>query len=431
MATTPANAQPNILYVIADDLLTNGLQTAPQFDPASHMPHLNALAAEGANFTRAYAPASQCQPARAALMSGLRPHDTGWTHNSWQKRKKFGGTKGDLFAVLGANTRTLARDLSDGGYTTATVGKVYHVFAKNPDPRAFDAFTRSRKGERGTQKTIYRQVKSGVTTTDFAGTRAAAVADQAVAWMNTLPEPWAVFVGIYPPHLPWMAPADTWAMVPETLGPLPGYLMGDREDTYSYSNNRLRRINEAQWQDSRRAQLVSSAHADETLGAVMSAFDRSDTVMVFVSDQGMCMGQRENYAAKATLAPCASQVPYVWAGAGIGGSTIDAPVDTMSIYPTLLNLAGIERPDRVAGTDLSALLQTGSEIATQALSSQGRRHALRWCDGASCWSYACDANGGKEEIYDLTSDPHEFVNLAPTGIEAARARMDAALAGDA
>lgn len=64
-------SRPNILWIVAEDL---GCDMGAYGTAGVHTPHLNALAADGALFTRAYTTAPVCSPSRSSFMTGLNPH---------------------------------------------------------------------------------------------------------------------------------------------------------------------------------------------------------------------------------------------------------------------------------------------------------------------------------------------------------------------
>ena len=73
-ATATASAapkQPNILFILADDL--GWMDLACQGNPHLSTPHLDQFAAENVRFTDAYAPSPVCSPTRAAILTGLSP----------------------------------------------------------------------------------------------------------------------------------------------------------------------------------------------------------------------------------------------------------------------------------------------------------------------------------------------------------------------
>jgi arylsulfatase A-like enzyme len=135
--TAHAQTQPNILFIMADDLgwadTSNTLTTMGMPSDFYETPTLDRLAAEGIAFTNAYANPT-CAPTRTALLSGayaprstnnvytVNPQDDDGTSllvNAAQ------GTNGNNVA-LSASTTTHAELLQAAGYTTATVGK-FHV----------------------------------------------------------------------------------------------------------------------------------------------------------------------------------------------------------------------------------------------------------------------------------------------------------------
>ncbi|MEL6615206.1 MAG: sulfatase-like hydrolase/transferase, partial [Bacteroidota bacterium] len=131
-ARAQGGEQPNVLFISVDDLSTavgflseepgNVLQTLYP-DPAVRAevravltPNLDALAASGAPFAHAYAPSAICAPSRAALMTGVRTHVSGF----------YGGGVGFRDNEILADVATLPEYLRAHGYYTAGVGKIYH-----------------------------------------------------------------------------------------------------------------------------------------------------------------------------------------------------------------------------------------------------------------------------------------------------------------
>jgi arylsulfatase A-like enzyme len=104
-------------------------------------------------------------------------------------------------------------------------------------------------------------------------------------------------------------------------------------------------------------------------------------------------------------------VPYAWIVPGVTAAdqTAAAPVDLMSLYPTLMELTGLPTPAHVEGTSVRPLLANpaGSRDVPAITTYKLQNHAVRM----GPWRYIRYKNGN-EELYDHSSDPNEWTNLA-------------------
>src|SRR5258707_205184 len=115
VAAQPTNAgsRPNIIIILADDM---GFSDLGCYGGEIHTPNVDRLAAEGVRLTQFYNMA-RCCPTRAALMTGLYPHQAGVGFMCQDLGEP--AYRGEL------NDRcvTIAEALRQGGYATAMVGK--------------------------------------------------------------------------------------------------------------------------------------------------------------------------------------------------------------------------------------------------------------------------------------------------------------------
>ncbi len=135
--------RPNILVILVDDM---GYSDIGCYGGEIHTPNLDALAAGGIRFTQYYNTA-RCCPARASLLTGLYPHQTGI---GWMVCSDMGGGIDGYAGDLNQRCRTFAEVLRPAGYGTCISGK-WHVTSEQfvcpegpkhswPLQRGFDRF---------------------------------------------------------------------------------------------------------------------------------------------------------------------------------------------------------------------------------------------------------------------------------------------------
>ncbi|MCA9062863.1 MAG: sulfatase-like hydrolase/transferase, partial [Planctomycetaceae bacterium] len=134
--------RPHIVCIMADDLGWQDLHC--QGNSILQTPELDALAAQGARFTDAYAAAPVCSPTRAALMTGLAPGRLHITQHGadgprfWPEDRKV--QPPETHAELSLSATTLAERLRDAGYATGFFGK-WHLGSDRrywPTEQGFD-----------------------------------------------------------------------------------------------------------------------------------------------------------------------------------------------------------------------------------------------------------------------------------------------------
>ncbi len=119
----PVDQQPNIVFIVADDLGYGELGSYGQ----QHIrtPNLDRLAADGTRFTNHYSGSPVCAPSRAVLLTGLH------TGHAYIRDNDEMPERGDVWRDLSLEgqrpllqgTRTIGSMLQEAGYTTGAVGK--------------------------------------------------------------------------------------------------------------------------------------------------------------------------------------------------------------------------------------------------------------------------------------------------------------------
>ncbi|MGH7946798.1 MAG: sulfatase-like hydrolase/transferase, partial [Opitutaceae bacterium] len=102
----------NVLFIIADDLTATALSCYG--NTVVKTPKIDALAAKGTRFARAYCQGTYCGPSRASFMSGYHPHATGVLDYT-NPRPQIG------------HRATWPQHFKHAGYYTARVSKVFHM----------------------------------------------------------------------------------------------------------------------------------------------------------------------------------------------------------------------------------------------------------------------------------------------------------------
>ena len=127
-AESEIKTAPNVLFITIDDM-NDGVSLFGKDKPFK-TPQVDALAKRGVFFSRAYCTSAACNPSRASMLTGLRPHETGIYGNKTDWRA---ATKGHL---------TIPEYFRKQGYHTAGFGKIYHHQYDGAfnDPDAWDNF---------------------------------------------------------------------------------------------------------------------------------------------------------------------------------------------------------------------------------------------------------------------------------------------------
>ena len=229
LIASPAGAEtarPNIMIILADDL---GWSDLGCYGGEIRTPHLDSLAKDGLRFTDFYT-SSRCCPSRAALLTGLYPHQAGLglmtsgkasQHRGADARtEKFPGYRG----ALNERCVTIAQVLKPAGYRTAAVGKWHVGDHQAPTTRGFDDFYGFVRGygvdswePRMMTRLPEGKPQRGYKPGEFFATDA--ITDHALDFlsdMRTSGAPWFLYVAYQAPHFPIASRKDDMAGYPET-----------------------------------------------------------------------------------------------------------------------------------------------------------------------------------------------------------------------
>jgi N-acetylglucosamine-6-sulfatase len=450
----PTFAQPpNIVVIQVDDLDTT---TTPYWDA---MPQTQALLADtGLTFENAFVTDPICCAARASLLTGRYPHNTGVFDNS----PPDGGYQ--AFAG-GADQDTIATRLQTRGYTTAYLGKYLNLYdpATHPIPPGWDEWFGLDPGVYWNGY-VYNANHNGVLEhygwepedyeTDVLSARATAFVeaseadDDAPFYLQVNPLAPHANIGPAPRHQPNPFGTATVPTRPNTneadVSDKPTWL---REGFPLPSEDQMD-IDTVRYRNA----IGSLLAVDEMIAALVAELDQTgelaNTVLLFTSDNGM---NWRSHRVGHKMAPYEEsiRVPFVLSGTGVPAGVQSEMVTNMDIAPTVLELAGAGVQDDLDGRSLLPLLKGNasgwrSDLLIQYRGTYGAHNptldtladvqaeiarsgsltlvptyrALRTEE----WLYV-EWYGGtvhEYELYDLVNDPYELTNLlsTPEGVAA-------------
>ena len=149
------------------------------------------------------------------------------------------------------------------------------------------------------------------------------------------------------------------------------------------------------------------------LDALKGSGNAEDTVVIFTSDHGYHLGDHFLWG-KVTLFDIGARVPFIVRAPGLtkAGTTSEAMVELVDIYPTVADLAGLTSPKHLQGVSLRPLLGHPERLGKKkyAYSVVSRGGQLGYALRSQRWRYGKWPDG--EELYNLTNDPGEKNNLA-------------------
>lgn len=431
-----ATKKPNVLFIISDDLTATALSCYG--NTVCRTPNIDAIAATGTRYTRAYYQGTFCGPSRASMLSGYYPHATkafGYT----SPRPKIG------------DRATWPQHFMNNGYHTARVSKIYHMGVPGgiedggdgaDDPASWNEKFNSQGPEwkaPGNGETLENNPdgkKPAVGGNTFVVVEAEGddlvhsdgkTAKKAVELIQKFSEeakPFFLAVGFVRPHVPFVAPQSYYPpFLPYDKHQLPPKLAGDWDDIpawgINYKTSRGMKMDERRQKKAVGGYYASVAFMDAQVGKVMQALKQSgqadNTIVIFTSDHGYHLGEHDFWA-KVSLHEESAAVPLIISVPGRQPAVCNSLAELIDLYPTTAALCSLDVPERLQGKDLSPTLDDPeAEVRDAAFSvdprNNGNRGFLLRTDRWAYIQYSEDASKGAE-LFDMQSDPKQFTNLA-------------------
>ncbi len=398
----PAVHGPNVLFVAIDTLRADALSS--QGGRAGVTPRIDALAAQGVQFTAAFAHAPWTLPSFSSLFTSLPPEAHG-----------AGGNVRAGWRALAPERRTLAEEFRDAGWATHAIVNVDFLTDAFGTTQGFEDVDAFRPADNHTVR------RAGPTT------------DAALAWIHAHADrPFFLFVHYFDPHAEYDPPPPWRARFAlEQDRDSTAFRFGAREHVVNHRGGRMP-LDAATLARARALYDGEVAYTDDEVGRLLDGLAArgldENTIVVLTADHGEEFGEHGSWEHGHTHFDELLHVPLVLRAQGIAPRRIAEPVGSIDVAPTLCRLAGIAPAPTFRGRDLADALRTGAAWpAFPGLAAYGNF----WGDALESWRDArwkrIDV-GGHSLLFDWNADPGEHEDRAaaePDALAESRARSAA------
>ena len=432
------NNKTNILFILTDDQASWAFGASG--DPNANTPNMDKLAKKGAIFRNAFTTTPVCSPSRVSIMTSRYASEYGifdfivsLTHSSLTYDPTYN-------AGLDPESLTFAEVLQKAGYKTGLVGK-WHLGdwiatgekKYHPTNHGFDYFMGLTGGG---ASPVDPELELEGELKRLKGFTTDILADYAIKFIKeNADDNFLLCLNTRAPHTKWLPVSESdWAPF-ENMDPIlpnPGYPDLDTEKT-------KRRMREY---------LASTRGMDRNLGRVINALEElgllENTVIIFFSDHGYNMGHNgiehkgngkwitktkpyhtENIKRgyRPNLYDNSLKVPafIYWEGVVKPGTVIENTVSSLDLYPTIVEIAGVEQPYHkehvVRGRSLLPLIK-GENVSNWDNNFYSEYSMINYATAFlrsyrnQDWKLVRDfMDPGRDELYHIALDPEENINL--------------------
>ena len=418
---------PNLVFIMADQYRGDAIGCIGK-EPVK-TPHLDKLASEGINFTNAISSYPVSSPARGMLMTGMYPIGSKVTGNCNSETAPYG-------VELSQNARCWSDVLKDQGYNMGYIGKwhldaPYKPYVDTYNNRGKVAWNEWCPPERrhgfdhwiayGTYdyhlKPMYWNTTAPRDSFYYVNQWGPEYeASKAIEYINKQKDqkqPFALVVSMNPPHTGYELVPDRYKEIYKDLDvealckgrpdiPAKGTEMGD------YFRNNIRNY------------YACITGVDENVGRIIEALKQNNlfdnTIVVFTSDHGICMGAHEN-AGKDIFYEESMRIPMIlsWPDQIKPRKSDPLMIAFADLYPTLLSMMGFSKeiPETVQTFDLSNEVLTGKnkkDLVQPYYFVKFDNHATGYRGlRTDRYTYAVHATDGKIDnviLFDRASEPY-------------------------
>lgn len=418
-----AAKQPNIVFILTDDQRYDELGI---MNPLLNTPHMDAMASEGVHFKNAFVTTALCSPSRATILTGQYANTHGVVDNN---------------APIREGTIFFPSYLQTAGYKTGFIGK-WHMGGHGDDPKpGFDKWI-SFPG----QGSYYpEQGPNGQATLNIDGKRVNQkgyitdeLTDYALGWLDSLnkKEPFFLYLSHKAVHANF-SPAErhkniyadkkvklpaNMADTPENYKGKPRWVKDQRSSWHGVDFPYHSTLDVAEYKMQYHRTITA---VDDSVGRVKSWLKDNNldenTIVILMGDNGFMFGEH-GLIDKRNAYEESMRVPLLATGPGFQkGKVVKEVVANLDIAPTILELAGVKRPEQFQGRSFTKLA-SGEKLSNPWNNEFAYEYFWEYNFPQTPTTFAVRTDKFKliqyhgvwdrEELYDMLNDPTEMNNLA-------------------
>ncbi|MFV0540128.1 MAG: sulfatase [Aestuariibaculum sp.] len=449
----PAETKPNIVFIAVDDLRAD---LGCYGNTVVKSPNLDKLAATGILFENHFTNVPTCGASRHSLLTGMRPKAKAFLGNDITKHTLSKQPETDM-------PETFIHHLKRNGYYTVGIGKISHsadgyLYGYTEKPSSvrelphswnellfdygkwktgWNAFFGYANGEN--RQSLNQQVKpyenAKVSDTGYVDGLTAQLAISKLKKLKKSSKPFFMGVGFFKPHLPFNSPEIYWDLYERDampLSPNPEIPVNINLKSLHNSNefNQYKLTDEVPSlkqsvspeyaKKLRHAYYACVSYIDQQIGLLIKEIENlnlnNNTIIVVWGDHGWHLGDQQMWGKHSLFENALKSTLIVKVPRKYQSQSVKTIVETVDIYPTLLELCNIKQPHILDGESFVNILEGQVEqnkavaygYFNKGISLRTERYRL---------TKYFRKGTPTIELYDYKTDPHETKNIASNNQE--------------
>ncbi|MCB0664990.1 MAG: sulfatase [Saprospiraceae bacterium] len=441
---------PNVLFIAIDDLRP---ELGCYGNDLIQTPNMDRIADQGFVFKKHYVQVPTCGASRCALLTGMRPRSRQHLSNNVMAELMARAPEGEY-------PETLIHQFRRFGYHTAGIGKISHSadglvygYEEAPSnvmelPYSWDEFLfdpgkwktgwnaffgyASGENRQSLNKQVRPYEKGQVEDDGYPDGLTTALALEKLGELSTKDQPFLLGVGYFKPHLPFTAPEKYWDLYSDQEMPLPPFsgIPSDISRASLHSSGEFNQYAlgeekaslDTTLSDDYTRKLIHAYYAcvsyiDAQVGKLMQKLEELDlmdnTIVVIWGDHGWHLGDLRVWG-KHTLSEYALRSTLIFRlpGNQPAHSSIESVVESVDIFPTLLDLCDIPLPGPIDGSSFAGKFKQSQVESGQGLAYGYFRNGISLRTDSFRITKYFREESPTIELYDYNDDPAETANVA-------------------